>query len=155
MSRSIRRVRVAIAAVACAAIAGVASAAAIAPAGGAAPTTDPASFPETASTIDDATSTGVPAFSDGADARGAAEELLAAYIRSEFDVSVTDVACSVPASGDVGEQFACYALEPDDLVIVLRATIGPQRLIELELVFDQSATTSPTVAPDEQTTTAG
>ena len=55
------------------------------------------------------TTTGVPAFADGEDARHAAEELIGAYIESEFGVAVTDAACSVPPSGDVGDEFACYA----------------------------------------------
>ncbi len=72
----------------------------------------------------------------------AAEELIGAYIESEFDVEVTDAACSVPATGDVGDEFACYGLKPGNLVIALRATVGEQRLIELELLVDQSATTT-------------
>jgi hypothetical protein len=151
MSRPIRHVRVAVAALACAAVAGIALAATIAPVGSAAPTTDSAAATEPASSVDGTTTTGVPAFSDGADARAAAEELIAAYIRSEFGVPVTDAACSVPATGDVGEQFACYALKPDDLVIVLRATIGSQRLIELELLFDQVAATTEISASDTTT----
>ena len=38
----------------------------------------------------------------------------------------------------------CYALKPDDLVIALRATIGPQRLVELELLLDEQTTTTTT-----------
>ena len=84
----------------------------------------------------------VPAFADGEDARHAAEELIGAYIESEFGVVVTDAACSVPPDGDVGEEFACYALKPGNLVIALRATIGPQRLVELDLLVNQTPTTT-------------
>jgi hypothetical protein len=97
------------------------------------------------------TTTTEPGFVDGEDARLAAEGLIAAYIQSEFGTTVTDVACSVPPTGDAGERFVCYALQPNDLVIALRATIGEDRLIELELLFDQTApTTTATTA-----TTAG
>ena len=62
----------------------------IGPAGGAAPTTEPAT------SLDGSSTTGVPAFADGEDARLAAEELIGTYIESEFGVTVTDAACSVP-----------------------------------------------------------
>ena len=105
--------------------------AAIAQASGSVPPTEPAS------TFDGSTTVGVPAFADGEDARHAAEELIATYIESEFGVEVTDAACSVPPAGAVGDEFACYALKPGNLVIALRATVGEQRLIELELLVDQ------------------
>jgi hypothetical protein len=103
----------------CGAIAGIGVLTTIAAAGGEAPTTEPAS------TAEGSTTSGVPAFADGEDARHAAEELIGTYIESEFGVVVTDAACSVPTGGDVGEEFACYALKPGNLVIALRATIGP------------------------------
>jgi hypothetical protein len=130
----------------CGAIAVVGVVTTIAAAGGEAPTTEPAS------TAEGSTTSGVPAFADGEDARHAAEELIGAYIESEFDVVVTDAACSVPTGGDVGEEFTCYALKPGDLVIALRATIGPQRLIELDLLVNQSPTT--TTSPDQEATTS-
>lgn len=145
MSRSIRRVRVVVAALTCGAVAGIGVLTTMGPAGGAAPTTEPA-------TSLDATTTGVPAFADGEDARLAAEELIGAYIESEFGVQVADAACSVPASGEVGAEFACYGLKPGDLVIALRATIGPQRLVELNLLVDQPAPTTTTPDADSPTT---
>ena len=39
-------------------------------------------------------------------------------------------------------EFTCYGLKPGNLVIALRATVGPQRLIELELLVDQQPTTT-------------
>ena len=48
----------------------------------------------------------------------------------------------MPPSGDVGDEFACYGLKPGNLVIALRATVGPQRLVELELLVDQPAPTT-------------
>ena len=128
----------------CGAIAGVSVLAAIAQAESV-PSTEPGS------TIEGSTTSGVPAFADGEDARHAAEELLGTYIETEFAVTVTDAACSVPASGAVGDQFVCYGLKPGDLVIALRATVGEQRLIELELLVDQQATT--TTAPQDSATT--
>jgi hypothetical protein len=139
MSPPVRRSRVVVATLACGAIAGIVAVTAIASAGGV-ETTEPPSTIEPSGP----TTTGVPAFADGEDARHAAEELLGAYIQSEFGVTVTDTACSVPPSGDVGSQFACYGLKPDALVIALRATVGPQRLIELELLVDQRPTTTTT-----------
>jgi hypothetical protein len=97
-------------------------------------------------TIDASTTTEVPTFADGEEARQAAEELIGAYIESEFDVSVTDAACSVPPSGEVGSEFACYGLKPGNLVIALRATVAPQRLVELELLVDQQPTTTTSAA---------
>lgn len=85
-----------------------------------------------------------PGFVDGAAASAAAEQLLAPYISSEFLAEVTEPACSQPPTGSVGETFACYALKPDDLVIALRATIGDDRLISLELITDQIPTTTTT-----------
>ena len=128
----------------CGAIVGIPVVAAIAQATSVPPT-------EPGSTVEGSTTTGIPAFADGEDARLAAEELLGTYIETEFGVAVTDAACSVPASGDVGDQFACYALKPGNLVIALRATVGEQRLIELELLVNQPATT--TTAPPEDTAT--
>jgi hypothetical protein len=134
-----------VATLACAAVAGAATVTAIASAGGVATTEPPATLE--ASTP---TTTGVPAFADGEDARHAAEELLGTYIQSEFGVTITDAACSVPPNGDVGSEFACYGLKPGDLVIALRATVGPQRLVELELLVDQQPTT--TASPATPTT---
>ena len=142
MGRSISRVRVAVVALTCGGVAGLAVLTTIGPAGGAAPTTEPAS------TVEGPTTSAVPAFTDGEDARHAAEELIGAYIESEFGVAVSDAACSVPASGDVGEQFACYALKPANLVIALRATVGPQRLVELDLLVNQAPTTTSPAATD-------
>lgn len=90
-------------------------------------------------------------FADGDEARTAAEGLIPSYIQSQFDVAVTDAACSKPDTGAAGEQFVCYALKPGDLVIALRATIGDERLVELTLITDQQATTT-TVAPVATTT---
>ena len=129
----------------CGAIAGISVLAAIAQAGSVPPS-------EPGSTVDESTTIGIPAFADGEDARHAAEELLGVYIETEFGVAVTDAACSVPASGDVGDQFACYALKPGNLVIALRATVGEQRLIELELLVNQPATT--TTSPQSGTATS-
>ena len=145
MSPPVRRARVVVATLACGAIAGIAAATAIASAGGV-ETTEP---PATIEANTTATS-GLPAFADGEEARQAAEELLGAYIQSEFGVTIADAACSVPPSGEVGSEFACYGLKPGDLVIALRATVGPQRLVELELLVDQQATTTTSPA-----TTAG
>ncbi len=77
-------------------------------------------------------------FADAAAASLAAEHLLVPYVASEYLVSVTDPACSVPSTGAIGETFACYALKPDDLVIALRATIGEDRLISLVLISNES-----------------
>jgi hypothetical protein len=151
MSRSIRPVRVVTAGLTCAGLVAIGVVATIdSTAGTARPTT-----PE--STVDGSTTTGIPAFSDGEDARHAAEELLATYIESELGFAVTDSACSVPPTGDVGDEFACYALKSDDLVVALRATVGPQRLIELELLLDQTAptTTSTTSTTSPPSTSAG
>lgn len=92
-----------------------------------------------------------PGFVDGAGASAAAEELLTPYIASEFLAEVTEPACSQPPTGSVGETFACYALKPDDLVIALRATIGDDRLISLQIITDQMPTTT-TTAPTSTTT---
>jgi len=59
----------------------------------------------------------------------------------------------VPATAAIGETFACYALKPGDLVIALRATIGEERLISLELITNQSEPVESTV-PETETTTA-
>lgn len=86
----------------------------------------------------------------------AAEQLLTPYIASQHLAEVTEPACSQPPTGAVGETFACYALKPEDLVIALRATIGEERLISLELITDQlapSTTTSTTTTLVAATTT--
>ena len=106
-----------------------------------------------APTTQAATTTTIDGFASGAAASAAAEDLLVGYIQSQHDVEVTDPACSEPASGAVGETFACYALKSGDLVIALRATIGEERLITLELITNQVATTT-TVAETSETTEA-
>ncbi len=109
----------------------------------------------TAITSTSSTSTTInPGFVDGAAASAAAEQLLTPYIASEHLAEVTEPACSQPPTGAVGETFACYALKPDDLVIALRATIGDDRLISLELISDQmpTTTTSTTSTPPDQAT---
>ena len=113
---------------------------------GSVPPTEPPSTAE-------ASTSGVPEFVDGEDARQAAEELIGTYIETEFGVAVTDAACSVPPDGAVGDEFACYALKPGELVIALRATIGERRLIELELLVDQQPTTT-TTSPAQITATS-
>ena len=90
-------------------------------------------------------------FADGAAASLVAEELLPGYIESQHRVEVTDPACSEPPTGAVGETFACYALKPGDLVIALRATIGEERLLTLELITNQNPTTT-TTEPAADTT---
>jgi hypothetical protein len=117
------------------------------------PVVPPSSEPE--STLGASTTSGPPAFTGGEDARAAAEELLGAYVESEYGVAVTDAACSVPPTGAVGDQFVCYALQPGALVIALRATVGEQRLIGLELLFDQPPTTTTTTPAAESANTAG
>jgi hypothetical protein len=105
------------------------------------------------STSSTSTSTTVnPGFVDGQAASMAAEQLLVPYIASEQSAEVTEPACSQPPTGAVGETFACYALKPGDLVIALRATIGEDRLITLELITDQVATTSTVPAEATDTT---
>jgi hypothetical protein len=101
-----------------------------------------------------ATTTTNPGFADGSAASAAAEDLLVGYIASQHDVDVTEPACSEPPTGAVGETFACFALKPGDLVIALRATIGDERLITLELITNQVATTTTTVAETAETTEA-
>lgn len=118
------------------------------------PVTTPAPDELGASGPATSTSTTVnPGFVDGAAASAAAEQLLTPYIASQHLAEVTEPACSEPASGEVGETFACYALKPGDLVIALRATIGSDRLISLELITDQMATT--TTASTTTTTLEG
>ena len=95
-----------------------------------------------------------PGFADGSAASAAAEDLLIGYIASQHDVDVTDPACSEPPTGEVGETFACYALKPGDLVIALRATIGEERLVTLELITNQTPTTTTTLAESSETTEA-
>jgi hypothetical protein len=143
MSRSIGPVRVLAAGLTCAGLVAIGLVATIDPAAGTAP-------PTTESSVDGTTTTGIPAFADGEDARHAAEELLATYIESELGFAVTDAACSVPPTGEVGDEFACYALKANDLVVALRATVGPQRLIELDLLLDETA---PTTTSTTSTTT--
>jgi hypothetical protein len=150
MSRSSRPFRVVAAGLICAGFIAIGLVSTIDPAAGTALPTAPES------TVDAATTTGFPAFSDGEDARHAAEELLATYTESELGVAVTDAACSVPPTGEVGDEFACYALKADDLVVAWRATVGPQRLIELELLLDQTAaTTTSTIPTTEPPPTSG
>jgi hypothetical protein len=151
MIRSNGPFRVAAAGLTCAGLVAIGLVATTDPAAGTAPPTAPES------TVDGTTTTGIPALADGEDARLAAEELLATYIRSELGFAVTDAACSVPSTGEVGEAFACYALKTNDLVVALRATVGPQRLIELELLLDQTAptTTSTTSTTAPPPTSAG
>lgn len=125
---------------------------------GAAPTTT-ATAPTTTAAADvitvapdpslDATTTSNPGFADGAAASLAAEELLPGYIASQYVVEVTDPACSEAPTGAVGETFACYALKPGDLVVALRATIGEQRLVTLELITNQEPTTTTTTTTTE------
>jgi hypothetical protein len=146
MSRSIRSVRATVAASAGAGAIGIVLFTAVAPAGGSSPTSEPSGATAVETSGLESTASGPPAFVDGQDARLAAEELLGTYIESEFGYTVTDAACSAPATGEVGEQFTCYALKPESLVIALRATIGSQRLVELELLVDQLPTTT-TTAP--------
>jgi hypothetical protein len=142
MSPPARRARVVVAALACGVVAGIAAVTAIASAGGVDTTVPPVTTDART-----AMSTDVSAFVDGEEARHAAEELIGAYIESEFGVTVADAACSVPPSGEVGSEFACYGLKPGNLVIALRATVGPQRLVELELLVDQQSTTTTSPAP--------
>ncbi len=128
------------------------------PGTGAAPTTT-AQPAETAASVAIAaapessveTTTTDSGFADGAAASLAAEELLPGYIESQHGVEVTDPACSEPPTGAVGETFACYALKPGDLVIALRATIGEERLVTLELITNQNPTTT-TTEPAADTT---
>jgi hypothetical protein len=102
------------------------------------------------------TTTTNPGFADGPAASAAAEDLIVGYIASQHDVDVTEPACSEPSTGAVGGTFACYALKPGDLVIALRATIGEERLITLELITNQvpTTTTTTTVAETAETTEA-
>jgi hypothetical protein len=140
MTRQRRIVLIAAGALVCAGAAAVAVVATAVEPPGAAPNV---AVQSTESTLANTATTGEPAttipeFSDGDDARLAAENLIASYIDSQFEATVSDVACSVPDTGDVGEDFVCYALKQGDLVIVLRATIEPDRLLELELILDQT-----------------
>lgn len=118
----------------------------------------------TATTVVDSTSatsepgptTTINEFLAPIDASTAAEESLGAYIESQFDVVVTDPACSLPATAAIGDQFVCYGLKPGGLVIAFRATIGDERLVSLELLTDQQPTTTtaaPTTLPALTTTT--
>lgn len=126
------------------------------PTAAAPPASVPASDPgvaDTAAADTTTTTLATAAFADGREARTAAEGLLPAYLSSQFQVDVTDAACSEPATGAPGEQFVCYALKPGDLVIALRATVGEERLIDLTLITDQQPTTTTTVPV--ATTTGG
>jgi hypothetical protein len=150
MSGSSRPARLVAAAAICLGVAGAAGVAWAA-------TTEPGGAPSSSdpeSTLGVSTTSGPPAFTDGQDARAAAEELLGAYVESEYGVAVTDAACSVPPTGAVGDQFVCYALQPGALVIALRATVGEQRLIGLELLFDQPPTTTTAPVAESATTAA-
>lgn len=97
-----------------------------------------------------------PGFDTGAEASLAAEQLLAGFVESEFDVVITEPACSTPPTGAVGETFVCFGLKPDELVIALRASIGEEQLVSLELITNQQPTTTTTTAPPAvtETTTA-
>lgn len=152
MSRSSARASAAAIAIACLGVAGLA----ILPAAVSSPAAAPTSVVDTATTESTVpTTTGVPAFADGEEARAAAEDLIASYIASEYGETVTNEACSVPPTGAVGEEFACYALKSGDLVIALRATVAEDRLIELELILDQTeatTTTSATTIAETETT---
>ncbi|WP_162942019.1 hypothetical protein [Desertimonas flava] len=116
---------------------------------GAAPTTTAvpttgAPATTSAPTASEASTTAIVGFASGNEARFAAEGLIPSYIQSQFQLEVTDAACSKPASGETGQQFVCYALKPGDLVIALRATIGEERLVDLTLITDQQPTTTTT-----------
>ena len=92
-------------------------------------------------------------FVDSAEARDAAQTLVPMYIQKEYGAAVTDAACSLPPTGAVGDEFVCYALRQDDLVIALRATIGDQQLITLALITDQGAPTTTTTTTAARVTT--
>ena len=109
----------------------------------------------TSTTVARTTTTHPTGFVDSAEARDAAQTLVPMYIQKEYGAAVTDAACSLPPTGAVGDEFVCYALRQDDLVIALRATIGDQQLITLALITDQGApTTTTTTAARVTTTTA-
>jgi hypothetical protein len=125
------------------------------------PTTATAAAPttigggSTSTTVARTTTTHPTGFVDSAEARDAAQTLVPMYIQKEYGAAVTDAACSLPPTGAVGDEFVCYALRQDDLVIALRATIGDQQLITLALITDQGApTTTTTTAARVTTTTA-
>ena len=117
---------------------------AAAPTTTAAATTAPGATTATTATPADsgAPATTIVGFVDADEARTAAEGLIPSYIQSQYDLDVTDAACSKPATGEAGERFVCYALKPGDLVIALRATIGDERLVELTLITNQQPTTT-------------
>lgn len=150
MTRRTSRTGATVAAVVAAVMAALAllNSTAVTTAGSAETATSPVSQASPASpTVSDdgsGTTSAPPAFVDGEDARLAAEELIGAYLESELGATVADVACSVPPTGEVGDRFACYALRADDLVVALRASVAPGRLIELELIVDQGTTTTTT-----------
>jgi len=81
-------------------------------------------------------------FPDAATASLAAESLIAPYIQSQYALAVTDVACSNPPTGAQGEQFVCYALQPGDLVVALRATIDADSVIDLTPITPVGPTTT-------------
>lgn len=109
-----------------------------------APGTPPPSGPTTSTTAapDAAPTTTILQFADGETASNAAESLIAPYLQSEYAESVTDVACSTPATGAEGEQFVCYALKPGDLVIAMRASIGAELVISLQEIANEVPVTS-------------
>lgn len=108
---------------------------------------------ESGPTTEPAPTTENSGFVGAAAASMAAEHLLVPYVTSQFLVTVSDPACSEPTTGAIGETFACYALKPDDLVIALRATIGEERLISLELITNQSEPVESSI-PATETTSA-
>ena len=108
---------------------------------------------ESRPTTEPAPTTENSGFADAAAASLAAEQLLVPYVASQFLVTVSDPACSEPTTGAIGETFACYALKPDELVIALRATIGEERLISLELITNQTVPVESSL-PVTETTTA-
>ena len=116
-------------------------------------TTVPTSSMDSGPTSEPVPTTENSGFIDAAAASLAAEHLLVPYVASQYLVTVTDPACSVPSTGAIGETFACYALKPDDLVIALRATIGEDRLISLVLITNQPAPVESSI-PETTTATA-
>ena len=107
----------------------------------------------TSTTIAVTTTTHPPGFVDAAEARDAAESLVPAYIQSQYGATVTDAACSLPATGAAGDEFVCYVLRPGDLVIALRATIGANQLLTLALITDEGAPTTTVAAATTTSTT--
>jgi hypothetical protein len=116
----------------------------------AAPTSAPA---DPAASASEAPTSTEPRFPDGSAARVAAVGLIGSYLESQMGITITDAACSEPPTGAAGETFVCYGLKPNNLVIALRATIGAERLIALDVITDQQPTTT-TVAPVPESTAA-